>query len=68
MEDLEQRVRNIVRASRDGAVRQEKAGELSGLDETGLNVAYLTAWCNGLEDAIAEVAREIERSVPRDQT
>jgi hypothetical protein len=64
-DDLVRRIRHLVHASRAAGERQ--AGELVGVDEQMRTNVALRGWLTGLENAMVELAREVER-LSRDRT
>jgi hypothetical protein len=56
MADLQDRAMELIRT---GHERGGKSAET--MDEPSASIALLTGWLNGVEDAISEIAAEVER-------
>ena len=55
MADLQSRIEDAINAQREEGERRA-----SGMDEPAASITLISAWINGVEDALAEIAKEIK--------
>jgi hypothetical protein len=56
MADLQERAIELIRAGHESGGQKAKA-----MEEPSASITLLTGWLNGIEDAISEIAAEVER-------
>jgi len=62
MKDLHQRIADAINEGRDNAAKRAENLDFYSGDS---NIVFLAGWINGVEDALTEIANEIEALTAR---